>query len=273
MPSRLEEIEECQEEGISVHTLAQPVRFTGENGRVKAIECVKTRLTEPDESGRRTPVPVPGTEFTIDVDAVLTALGQEADWACLTHECSCRLTDWGTMNVDPLTLQSDDPDIFAGGDAVRGPESVVEAIADGRQAAVSIDRFIRGLDLRLGREGRLTPVAEPERGDYSPSGRVRSPRLASQERVESFDEVDRGYTEELAVQEAERCISCGACCVQACPYDIMQFNQEITKAVKCDLCEEKRGNGQAPACTTVCPTRCIFWGDPATFPSGIEMVL
>ena len=273
MPSRPEELGECQEEGIPIHTLAQPVRFLGENGRVKAIECVKTRLTEPDESGRRTPVPVPGTEFTMEVDAVLTALGQEADWACLTHECSCRLTDWGTMNVDPLTLQSDDPDIFAGGDAVRGPESVVEAIADGRQAAVSIDRYIQGLDLRLGREGRLTPVAEPQIGDHSPSGRARTPRLEGKERVKSFDEVDRGYTEEMAIQEAERCISCGACCVQACPYDIMQFNQETTKAVKCDLCEEKRDNGEGPACAAICPTRCIFWGDPDTLPSGVEILL
>ncbi len=240
---------------------------------MKAMECIKTRLTEPDESGRRTPVPVPGTEFTMEVDAVLTALGQEADWACLTHECSCRLTDWGTMNVDPLTLQSDDPDIFAGGDAVRGPESVVEAIADGREAAVSIDRYIQGLALRLGREARLTPVAEPKIGKYSPSGRARTPRLEGKERVKSFDEVDRGYTEEMAIQEAERCISCGACCVQACPYDIMQFNQETTKAVKCDLCEEKRDNGEGPACAAICPTRCIFWGDPETLPSGVEILL
>jgi NADPH-dependent glutamate synthase beta subunit-like oxidoreductase len=273
MPSRPEELEECQEEGIAIHTLAQPVRFLGESGQVKAIECVKTRLTEPDESGRRTPVPVPGTEFTMEVDAVLTALGQEADWACLTHECSCRLTDWGTMNVDPLTLQSDDPDIFAGGDAVRGPESVVEAIADGREAAVSIDRYIQGLDLRLGRETRLIPVAEPPIGDYSPSGRARTPRLEPRERIKSFEEVDRGYTEELAIQEAERCISCGACCVQACPYDIMQFNQETTKAVKCDLCEEKRDNGEVPACAAICPTRCIFWGDPETLPGGVEILL
>jgi NADPH-dependent glutamate synthase beta subunit-like oxidoreductase len=209
----------------------------------------------------------------MEVDAVLTALGQEADWACLTHECSCTLTDWGTMNVDSLTLQSDDPDIFAGGDAVRGPESVVEAIADGRQAAVSIDRYIRGLDLRLGRETRLTAVTKPQKGDHSPSGRVRTPRLEGKERVKGLAEVDRGYTEGMAIQEAERCISCGACCVQACPYDIMQFNQETTKAVKCDLCEEKRGNGEVPACTAICPTRCIFWGDPETLPSGVEILL
>jgi NADPH-dependent glutamate synthase beta subunit-like oxidoreductase len=273
MPSRAEETEECLEEGIPIHTLIQPVRFVGEDGRVTSIECMKNRLTEPDESGRRHPEPIPGSKFTIEVDAVITALGQEADWTCLTHECACTLTDWGTMNVDPLTLQSDDPDIFAGGDAVRGPRSVIEAIADGRQAAVSIDRYIRGLDLRLGRDARLTVITNPQKEGYDPSVRAQMPRLGPQERVKSFDQVDKGYTEEMVVQEAQRCISCGSCCVQACPYDVMQFNHEITKAVKCDLCVEKRGNGEAPACTTVCPTRCILWGHPETFPSGLEMVL
>jgi NADPH-dependent glutamate synthase beta subunit-like oxidoreductase len=273
MPCRAEEAEECLAEGIPIHTLMQPVRFLGENGRVNAIECIRTRLAEPDESGRRHPEPVPGSEFTMAVDAVITALGQEADWTCLTHECACTLTEWGTMNVDAVTLQSDDPDIFAGGDAVRGPQSVVEAIADGRRAAVSIDRYLRGLDLRLGRGTRLKAITEPQREGYDPRARVQMPRLGVQERIESFDQVEKGFTAEMAVQEAQRCISCGACCVQACPYDVMQFNQAISKAVKCDLCVEKRGREEAPACTTVCPTRCIFWGDPQTFPTGVEMIL
>jgi NADPH-dependent glutamate synthase beta subunit-like oxidoreductase len=273
MPSRPEEVRECQEEGIAIHTLAQPVRFIGEGGRVKAIQCIRTRLGEPDESGRRRAVPVPGSEFTVDADAVITALGQEADWACLTHECACTLTDWGTMNVDPLTLQSEDPDIFAGGDAVRGPETVVQAIADGREAAVSIDRYIQGLDLHLGRGARLRPILNPQTEVYYPATRAQMPSLEPEERVKSFAEVYQGFTEEMILQEAQRCISCGACCVQACPYDIMQFNHEMTKAVKCDLCEERRSLGEVPACTAICPTRCIFWGDPETFPTGIQVVL
>jgi len=273
MPSRVEEIAECREEGIAIHTLTQPVRFSGENGRVRAIECVKTRLTELDESGRRSPEPIPGSEFTFEVDAVITALGQETDWSCLTPECACTLTDWGTMNVDPLTLQSDDPDIFAGGDAVRGPQTVVEAIADGRQAAISIDRYLSGLDLRLGRDVAWKAITEPQIEEYDPAARAQMPRLEPHERVKNFAEVQQGFAEEMAVQEARRCISCGACCVQACPYGVMQFNHQILKAVKCDLCVEKRGRGEAPACTTVCPTRCILWGDVAGFPSRVEMVV
>jgi NADPH-dependent glutamate synthase beta subunit-like oxidoreductase len=272
MPARAEEIEECQQEGIPIRTLAQPVRFIGEEGRVKAIECVKTRLTEADESGRKRPEAIPGSEFTLEVDAAIVALGQEADWACLTPECTCTLTDWGTLEIDPLTLQSDDPDIFSGGDATRGPQSVAEAIGDGRQAAISIDRYVRGLDLRLGRDVKSRTITEPQTEGYGPSPRAQMPCLDPGERVKGFEQVQKGFTREMVLQEAQRCISCGSCCVQACPYDVMQFNHEVFKAVKCDLCVERLDQGEAPACTVVCPTRCIWWGDPETFPVGAEMI-
>jgi NADPH-dependent glutamate synthase beta subunit-like oxidoreductase len=265
MPSRAEEIKECQEEGIPINTLAHPVRFIGEKGRIKAIECVKMRLTEPDGSERRKPEPISGSEFRINVDAVITALGQESDWSCLTPECACTLTQWGTMKIDPLTLQSDDPDIFAGGDAARGPQSVIEAIADGRQAAISIDRYLGGRDLRLGRGAELKAITEPQKEKYDRAARAHIPHLKPQKRLKNFDEVELGLTKELVVQEARRCINCGTCCVQTCPYDVMQFDHEVTKAVKCDLCVEKRGRNEIPACYAICPARCIFWGDPKEF--------
>jgi NADPH-dependent glutamate synthase beta subunit-like oxidoreductase len=173
------------------------------------------------------------------------------------------------MNVDTLTLQSDDPDIFAGGDAVRGPQSVIEAIADGRQGAISMDRYLSGQNLRLGRDKALKAITEPQKEKYDPAARAQMPRLEPQDRLKTFNEVHLGLAEEVAVQEAKRCISCGTCCVQACPYDVMQFNQEVTKAVKCDLCVDKRGRNEIPACSAICPTRCIFWGDPKEFPMGI----
>ncbi len=265
MPSRAEEIKQCQEEGIPINTLAHPVRFIGEKGRIKAIECVKMRLTEPDGSERRKPEPISGSEFRINVDAVITALGQESDWSCLTPECACTLTQWGTMKIDPLTLQSDDPDIFAGGDAARGPQSVIEAIADGRQAAISIDRYLGGRDLRLGRGAELKAITEPQKEKYDRAARAHIPHLKPQKRLKNFDEVELGLTKELVVQEARRCINCGTCCVQTCPYDVMQFDHEVTKAVKCDLCVEKRGRNEIPACYAICPARCIFWGDPKEF--------
>jgi len=227
------------------------------------------KLGEPDQSGRRAPEPVTGSEFTIEIDNAISALGQEADWSCLTDECACTLSDWGTMNVDPLTLQSDDPDIFAGGDAVRGPQSIIEAIADGKQAAISIDLFIKGRDLKLGRGEELKTITNPQKEVYNKIDPVQMPRLNAQERVNNFDEVQQGLTEEMVIQEAKRCINCGSCCVQACPHSVMQFNHEIIKAVKCDLCIEKRGRNEAPACSLVCPTHCIVWGDPEKFPKTI----
>ena len=272
MPANAEEIKECQEEGISIKTLIQPLRFIGENGRVKAIECIKMKLTEPDESGRPKPEPIPDSVFTIEVDAVINALGQEADWACLTPECACTLSEWGTMNVDPLTLQSDDPDIFAGGDAARGPRTVIEAIADGKQAAISIDRFILGRDLRLGRDQVFPTITDPQKEVYNKIDRVQMPCLDPQARIKSFNEVQKGLTEEMVLEEAKRCISCGTCCVQACPYDVMQFNHDTLKAVKCDLCVDKRGNNEAPACFSVCPVRCIFWGDPEEYKEAVRIL-
>ncbi len=273
MPSRPEEIKECREEKIPINTLTQPVRFIGKNGRINGIECIRMRLTEPDESGRPKPEPIPGSEFTVKVDAAIIALGQESDWCCLTPECACTLTEWGTMNVDPLTLQSDDPDIFSGGDAIRGPKSVVEAIADGRQAAISIHRYLSCQDLRLGRDVKFKAIKEPQKEKYDPAARAQMPYLEPQKRVKNFSEVQKGFTKKVAVQEAKRCISCGTCCVQACPWDVMQFNHEVTKAVKCDLCVEKRGRSEIPACYAICPTRCIFWGNPKEFPGGVYVGL
>ena len=221
MPASEEEIEECQEEGIEIHFLTNPTRITGENGRVKAVECVKMRLGEPDESGRRRPEPIPGSEFTIEVDGVVPAIGQESDWACLTEECVCTLSDWNTMQVDPLTLQSNDPDIFAGGDAVHGPRTVIEAIAHGKQAAISIHRFIRGEDLIEGREKEWDVIEEVQTEGYDQIPREMMPRLPGKERTANFNEVQLGFTEEQVRREAQRCLNCGVCsecyqCIEAC---------------------------------------------------------
>jgi heterodisulfide reductase subunit A-like polyferredoxin len=221
MPANEEEIEECKEEGIQIHTLTNPTRIIAEDGRVKAIECVKMMLGEPDESGRRRPLPVEGSEFRIELDGVIPAIGQESDWSCLGPECACTLTDWGTMNVDPLTLQTDDPDIFAGGDAVTGPRTVIEAIEAGKQAALSIDRLIRGVDLREGREKEWEAVKDvPTRG-YDLIPREQMPRIPPDDREGNFQEVQLGFAEEQAVAEAKRCLACGICsecyqCVPAC---------------------------------------------------------
>jgi heterodisulfide reductase subunit A-like polyferredoxin len=164
---------------------------------VKAIECVKMRLGEPDESGRRRPEPIAGSEFLIEMDSVIPAIGQESDWACLTEECVCTLSDW------------------------HGPRTVIEAIAHGKQAAISIDRFIRGEDLIEGREKEWKAIEGVETEGYDRIPRERMPRLAAQERSGNFNEVQLGFTEEQVRGEAQRCLNCGVCsecyeCVSAC---------------------------------------------------------
>jgi heterodisulfide reductase subunit A-like polyferredoxin len=232
MPANKEEIEECAEEGIEIMTLTNPVRVIEKDGRASAIECIKMELGEPDAGGRRRPVPIKGSEFVIEIDALVPAIGQESDWACLTEECVCTLSDWGTMKVDPVTHQTGDPDIFAGGDAVTGPATVVEAIQAGKEAAVSIDRFIRGEDLNEGRPQQWESVKDVDIENVAEVPRERMPVLEVNERVDNFSEVQLGFSEDQAHKEADRCLSCGVCCecyqcVQACLAEAIDHEQEV----------------------------------------------
>jgi NADPH-dependent glutamate synthase beta subunit-like oxidoreductase len=216
MPAHSEEIADCLAEGIELQTLVNPTRIIGENGKVKAVECVEMTLGEADASGRRRPVPVEGSEFILEVDGVIAALGQESDWACLGPDCQCTLSDWGTVRVNPYTFQTDDPDIFAGGDAVTGPRSVIEAAANGRKAAQNMDRLINGLPLEPDQDDFFDDLFKVVRL-YDPQEEVRVPeklerlsvsKLTPDERNRNFDEVEQGYSTSEAVAEAERCLRC-----------------------------------------------------------------
>ena len=221
MPAAAEEIAECRDEGIEIMTLTNPIRVIAENGRIRGIECIKMQLGEPDASGRRRPEPVAGSEFTIEVDALVPAIGQESDWACLTDECACTLSDWGTMKVDSVSLQTSDQDIFAGGDAVSGPATVVEAFEAGKRAAVSIARFIQGEDLHADRESKFHAVTDVPVAGRPLMPRQQMPHLGADKRVDNFTEVQLGYSEAQILEEAKRCLDCGICsecyqCVDAC---------------------------------------------------------
>ncbi|MEN6321373.1 MAG: FAD-dependent oxidoreductase [Syntrophaceae bacterium] len=261
MPAGALEVKEAEDEGIKIETLTYPVRFIGDNKGLKSIEFIKMRLTEPDESGRKKPEPVAGTEFTRDVDNAIVAIGQEADWTCLTPECACTVTARGTLNVDPVTLQSSDPDIFSGGDAVTGPRSVVEAIAAGKEAAVSIDRYICGVDLQDGRTKDWSDTAKVQKDKYDPAKRAQTRYLDQKTRVNNVDEVLLGLTEEMVQQEAKRCQQCGCACMQSCPYGVIQFNVKDGYSHKCDLCYEKTHAGEIPVCVEVCLTDAITFGE------------
>jgi glutamate synthase (NADPH/NADH) small chain len=145
MPAREEEIENALEEGVKFHLLTAPVRFIGdENGFVKAMECIRMELGEPDESGRRRPVPIEGSEFIMDIDTVVVAIGQSPNPVVRQSEPDLRTTKWGGIIVDEETGETSMPGIYAGGDAVTGAATVITAMGAGKKAARAIDRYIRG---------------------------------------------------------------------------------------------------------------------------------
>ena len=142
MPARAEEVLHAKEEGVIFKTLTNPVRFIGENGWLKAIECVKMELSEPDESGRRRPVPIPGSEFILEVDTVVMAIGQGPNPVVVEGVKEIRRGKKGEILVNPETLMTDLPGVFAGGDVIHGGSTVIIAMGDGRKAARAIHEYV-----------------------------------------------------------------------------------------------------------------------------------
>jgi heterodisulfide reductase subunit A len=220
MPVNPWEIEEGEKEGLKIEFLAAPTRILGD-GRVTAMECIRMELGEPDTSGRRRPIPIPGSEFTLAVDTVIAAIGQLPDTSAIA---GVELTRWGTIQADEDTCETGRPGVFAGGDAAVGPATVIEAVAAGNRAADSIDRYLRQQDLREGRVFKIPQerIVEAEIGEelaYWP--RAEMPALNLEARHGNFREVELGYLEHVARQEAARCLSCATCsecmeCLKAC---------------------------------------------------------
>ncbi len=209
MPAIKTEIEEAEREGIKFHYLAAPVKILSKNDQLSALECIKMELSEPDASGRRRPVPIKGSEFTMDVDNSIIAIGQSVDKEMLPKDLG--YTGWGTLEVDPITLQTNIDGVFAGGDIVSGPADVVVAVAAGKEAAISIDRYLRGVSLT--EERKITPkrVESVSKEGIQPAARSAMPILKTSERKGSFAEVEQGYDEKTAIEEAKRCLNCGVC--------------------------------------------------------------
>jgi NADPH-dependent glutamate synthase beta subunit-like oxidoreductase len=211
MPANAAEIEEAIAEGVQIHYLASPVRIIGENNSVTAMECIQNKLGEPDASGRRRPVPVEGSEFIVEADTIIPAISQRPDVSFLPDDHGFDLTRWNTFNVNPHTLQTNLPGIFAGGDCVTGPATVIEAIAAGRKAADVIDRHLQGKELTIEESkpsANIVRLTETEITKFETKLRQRMPKLPLSARQGNFEEVELGFSEEMAVQEANRCLKC-----------------------------------------------------------------
>lgn len=227
MPAEEDELDDALAEGVAIRWLIAPTAILGENGHVRAVRCVDMRLGEPDASGRRRPVPLPHTERELVFDQVITAISQQPDkdWAAATNgngRDKMHFTEWNTVEVHPDSLQTDVPGVFAGGDVVLGPSTVVEAMAQGRRAAEAIHKYLRGRPLddfethmpppepRKAFESRPHPYA-PVYADTPRMPRVRMPQRPVPERVRDYREVNLGLSEEQARREAGRCLNCGIC--------------------------------------------------------------
>jgi NADPH-dependent glutamate synthase beta subunit-like oxidoreductase len=230
-----EEFEEAQREGVHFIPQRGAKRFIGDNGRLKGVEFIGVKRTY-DENGRFNPVYDPDFSETFDADSIILAIGQQADLSFLTSEDHVELTPQGTIRVDPQTLATSAPGLFAGGDVAFGPRNLIEAVANGKRAALSIDDYLRGVKTDLVVNLRIDelPTRSYRRPEQYEKCEREAPPTISLDRRTGISEVETGFTERQAREQAERCLYCHI--------------QTIYDAQKCVLCNR---------CVDVCPEYCL----------------
>ena len=217
MSAYAEEVQGAIEEGIDISYLTAPVRVRANNGNVVGLECIRTELGAPDDSGRRRPIPVEGSEFLISCDAIISAIGQRVDTSWADQIPDLKWSPRGTLEVNPDTLQTSLPHIFAAGDAVSGPATVIEAVAAGHRAVEAIEHYLANAEMAEvivqkaasnpdKQSWQAIPENAPEKNRAIPA------HLAVASRVTSFEEIEQGLLETQARQESHRCLNCGICC-------------------------------------------------------------
>jgi NADH-quinone oxidoreductase subunit F len=233
-PVKIRYIEAAVKEGVRVETLVHPVRIHSQNGRLVGIDCIRNTLGDIDASGRGRPVPVPGTEFRIPLNTLIVAIGERPDSDCLTA-MGVNLEKDGRVAVDPEILCTSRPGVFAGGDLVTGPNTVVDAIAAGRTAARVIDRYLRGVELREPARSSLPDVfVEPatiENESDEQTIRAEPPTIPPESRKKSFAEVEMSLAEAAALREARRCLRC----------DLRFTRPDESDPIACAVAEREQG--------------------------------
>ena len=214
MPARDDEIEDAREENVDIQFLTAPKEVVVNDGKTVGITCIKMELGEPDASGRRRPVPVDGSDFVLDVDYIIPAIGQRTNSSCLETSTGVEVNKWANIEADPISFETSRKGVFAGGDAQTGASIAINAVAAGKEAAISMIRFIDGEDLKAGRD----PIEYAQKDfnkipeKITPSPRQTMARIDMDRRLSGFTEVELGFTEEQALAEAGRCLDCMICC-------------------------------------------------------------
>ena len=235
MPAHAWEIDAALAEGVELRELAVPIRFLGQDRRLRCIEVLSTKLGSPDAKGRRSPEPIPGSEKNHDAGVAVLAIGLRPSTSAFAGELSRNRDE--TLIVDPETLATSTPGVFAGGDAVTGPSMIIQAIAQGKRAAFHIDRALRGE-----REATLfdsrAPMVEQDhvlaRGGPTPRPSIALRELSPASRARSTAEIEATPTEEEARASAARCLDCGVCancreCVTTCPAGAIRFDMRAVE--------------------------------------------
>ena len=208
MPAIAEEIEEAEKEGVAFHFLAAPKELVRKGGKLVRVIFQKMELGEPDDSGRRRPVPVEGETIDMEVNRLYTAIGEQTDLEGIESSVE---TEWNLIKTTGETGITSDPKIFAGGDVVTGAASVVEAVAAGRKAAERIGRMLSGEPEPEVEEPKTVGIEDMNTDYFTRSKRNFVPRIPVAEAKTGFSEIKTGYTGELLASEADRCFSCGVC--------------------------------------------------------------
>lgn len=246
MPAIAEEIEEAEHEGAQFEFLAAPVAIHKLNGKLE-VQCIRMKLGEPDASGRRRPVPIPGSDFVLRADAVLKAVGEEPDLSFLAERLE---TSEGIVLTRSMLERAG---VFLGGDAQTGPSTVAQAMRSGKEAAQAIQRFLRGE--RKPKAVKLEEALRVNFTYFTHAPRVPTPQLPVSERISNFAETKRAISTEQARAEAQRCFSCGVCnqcdnCWVFCP-DAAIVRVNGSYEVNYDFC---KGCG---VCAEECPRSVI----------------
>lgn len=216
MPADPVEVKDAEEEGVKFHFLCNPTKILAKGDRVVGVECIRMELGEPDQSGRRRPIPVPGSEFVIETDILIPAIGQRVDLSFLEEADGIKLTRWGTIESDGETFMTSQPGIFAAGDCVTGPDVLVRATGNGKRAAEKIHQYLTTGKVEASLEEKfrilfsMIGVYEKEEKIWIVGGSKRAhlPMLPPEERKWTFAEVEGGFRINEAVSEATRCLRC-----------------------------------------------------------------